>query len=126
MPCSTLHDFCEMACSSLFGMFPAPTISRSITNLGMIFFLWPWLSCIRYARSMRSLSLPKSDVLRPKPRRDEWQAGNARDKCPASTRADAPFRGPEACFAGPHNGLVPMFNANLIEDPCDVVANRLY
>src|ERR1700681_3436327 len=45
--------------------------------------------------------------------------------CRAARAAQPPVY-PEARVAGPHNGLVPMFNGNLIEDPCDVVANRLY
>jgi hypothetical protein len=35
MLCKTLHDLCEIACSSCRGSFPAPTISRSTMNLGI-------------------------------------------------------------------------------------------
>jgi hypothetical protein len=31
----TPQDFCEIACSSGFGSFPAQVISRSMTNFGI-------------------------------------------------------------------------------------------
>src|SRR5262245_43245593 len=39
MLCRTLHDFCEIACSSCRASFPAPMIVRSMTNLGIVFTL---------------------------------------------------------------------------------------
>ena len=38
MDCRTPQDFCEMACRSCGESLPAPGMSRSMTNLGMVVF----------------------------------------------------------------------------------------
>jgi hypothetical protein len=37
---------------------------------------------------------------------------------------DGPAGSSEARFAGKHDGLVAVFDANLVEHPRDVIANR--
>src|SRR5262245_47254393 len=62
MPCSTPHDFCEMACNSCGGSLPAPTSSRSMTNLGMTFP--PARACTMHGLR-EEVRTPELDVLRP-------------------------------------------------------------
>ena len=51
-------------------------------------------------------------------------ASRIRDKSPASTPVDIPAGPAEAGFAGKHDGLITVFDANFVEDPRDVIANR--
>jgi hypothetical protein len=36
MSLSTPQDFCEIACNSFLGSLPAPAMSRSMTNFGIL------------------------------------------------------------------------------------------
>src|SRR5262245_17808177 len=83
MLCRTLHDFCEIACSSCRGSFPAPTIVRSMTNLGIALSLG-LVSGMRDAGPAARVRRAKPFVLRRKPRRGGLAASRIRDKCPAS------------------------------------------
>src|SRR5262245_8832840 len=82
MLCSTLHDFCEIACSSGRASFPAPTIFRSMTNLGIALSLG-LVSGMRDAGPAARLRRAKPFVLRRMPRRAGRAAARVRDKCPA-------------------------------------------
>src|SRR5882724_1424837 len=125
MPCRTPHDFCEMACNSGRGSFPAPTMSRSITNLGIA------LSSGLAVRACTTHDLCKVEVcasgcLEAKALASRLRARNVRDRCPVSTRARQPAVHPEARVAGPNDRLVTMLNADLVENPRDVIANRFF
>src|SRR5215472_7763002 len=85
MLCKTLHDFCEMACNSGRGSFPAPAISRSITNFGIAFP--PFLNM--HARKLR---WPIFLVLRRRSRLGNGLVPNFRDLCPVTARpVSCPF-----------------------------------
>src|SRR5262245_49300436 len=123
MLCSTLHDFCEIACSSCRASFPAPMIFRSMTNLGIALSLglvWGMRDAGPAARLRRAKPL----VLRQMPRRAGGAAPRVRDKCPVSIPDEA-FGPPETGLAGQHDGLIAVLDTNLVEHPRDVVAHRL-
>src|SRR5262245_44327482 len=81
MPCRTLHDFCEIACSSCRASVPAPTIVRSITTLGIALSLG-LVPGMRDAGPAARLRPAKGFVLRRMPRRAGRTAARVRDKCP--------------------------------------------
>src|SRR5262245_38071467 len=144
MLCSTLHDFCEIACSSGRASFPAPTIFRSMTNLGIALSLG-LVSGMRDAGPAARLRRAKPFVLRRMPRRAGRAAARVRDKCPGSERfqekwepafrpkmqaqelalLDVAAGPPETRLARQHDGLITLLDADLVEHPGDVVAHRL-
>src|SRR5262245_25817205 len=121
MLCNTLYDFCEIACSSCRGSFLAPTIGRSMTNLGIALFL---RSGMRDACPAAKLRQAKPLVLRRMPRDAGRAAALIRDKCPASALLDEADGPAETDLAGKHDGLITVLDAELVEHPGDVVANR--
>src|SRR5580765_2579925 len=106
---STPHDFWEIACRSSRDSFPAPTISRSITNLGMVFLLGA--QCGAAGTVRLEASVPAGAFPGPgrKSRSARGQAG----------------RRTQAGLAGAHDRLVAMLRSDLVEDTADVVADGL-
>jgi|RhiMethySRZTD1v2_1073278.scaffolds.fasta_scaffold2261648_2 hypothetical protein len=51
-------------------------------------------------------------------------AARVRDKCPASALLDESDGPAETGLAGKHDGLITVLDADLVEHPGDVVANR--
>jgi hypothetical protein len=49
-----------------------------------------------------------------------------RDKSPASMPVDEPSGPAEAGFAGKHDGLITVLDANLVEHPCNMISNRFF
>src|SRR6202030_1905477 len=85
------------------------------------------LVCVRVhenARPVRTLRQAKAVVLRPVSRRGPGTATGIRDNCPVSALVDEPGGSPEARFACQHDGLISMFDANLVEDPGYIITDR--
>jgi hypothetical protein len=53
-------------------------------------------------------------------------AMRGRDKCPASARVDEPAGLAEPGVTGEHDRLITVFDANLVEDPRDMIADGLF
>ena len=75
-------------------------------------------------RPVRTLRQAMAVVLRPVSRRGLGTARGIRDKCPVSALVDEPAGSPEARVAGKHDGLISMLDANLVEDPGNMIADR--
>src|SRR5688572_1383177 len=114
MPCSTPHDFPDIACSSALGSLPAPFNSRSITNFGIAFSLVVAAIMRRNAQA----------VLSPMSGAGDRGKGRRRDNCPGSAHGGR--RPAQAGVAREHNGLVAMLDADLVQDARDVIAHRLF
>src|SRR5579863_389787 len=123
MPCKTPHDFCEIACSSGCGSFPAPAISRSITNLGIALSS---SSDMHRAWPAQKAKVANIYVLRRMSRHCNLQRRTIRDQCPGLTSAGQPAVHPEACITREHNSLVTVSYTDLVEYVRDVVANGFF
>src|SRR4249920_2751368 len=114
MLCNTLHDFCEIACSSCRGSFPTPTISRSITNFGIVFSLDSAVGHAKRGPCEHSEASDGTCIEANAPTRVRY-ARRSRDKSPGLAGTDKPAGAPEARVAGPDNGLIAVLHADLVE-----------
>jgi len=99
---------------------PAPVSSRSITNLGILLSSgWARAHAALSRSRMRCRDAP---VVRRKPSPGDFARGRDRDSCPG-LNGQPPRAKPGV--AGAYDRLVAMLDLNLVEDPRDVIADRL-
>src|SRR5262245_36360696 len=124
MLCKTLHDLCEIACSSCRGSFPAPTISRSITNFG-IAFSSVWCGACRCTPCRETEADAAVCIEANAPMQRSEIRGAPGTNVPGSAWLDEPAGLAETRLAGKHDGLITVLDAKLVEHPGNVVANGL-